>query len=56
MEFMLLDMFVWDESIVADIFSSPWVQLDTVADAAGTTEFVEDGKLSDHMLLRIFEI
>ena len=63
---MLLDMFVWDENIGAEIFSSPCVQLDTVADAtgciddehneAGTSEFVEDGRLSDLMLLRIFEI
>ena len=63
---MLLDMFVWDENIGAEIFSSPCVQLDTVADAtgwiddehdeAGSTEFVEDGKLSDLVLLMIFEI
>jgi hypothetical protein len=63
---MRLDMFVWDENIGAEISSSPWVQLDTVADAtgwiddehdeAGTTEFVEDGKLSNLVLPRIFEI
>jgi hypothetical protein len=28
-------MFVWDENIGAEISSSPWVQLDTVADATG---------------------
>jgi hypothetical protein len=32
---MRLDMFVWDENIGAEISSSPWVQLDTVADATG---------------------
>ena len=63
---MRLDMFAWDENIGAEISSYPCVQLYTVSDAtdwidddhdeAGTTEFVEYGKLSDLVLLRIFEI
>ena len=33
---MRLNMFVWDENIGAQLYCSPWVQLDTVADASSS--------------------
>ena len=33
---MRLNMFVWDENIGTELSCSPWVQLDTVADASSS--------------------